>query len=282
MASNKNIVFNFSNTFTAFTTLMMSNFLIGVVMALVYHLGKDSLYSDILIYAPILSIIIVLIRDKFSFSFVFSAVLAVAHGRAHVIYPFLNEIIGVNKEVDVWQDQILHLGQAVLFSVLYFEFSHWTFKTMFSIFVLGNVVNVVLGYFCWGNDCHDMYVWVSLLPALASGLHFATGSLYHSKYEVATIGFIMQGVSSITTYFVFKGSDDILKLFALCRFFEVYFIVPHYVGFFYSRFNLVSKYHRVSGFYKFLQVLGIFGIPIIASSLHIMNNYFGDDNVKIE
>jgi len=45
----------------------------------------------------------------------------------------------------------------------------------------------------------------------------------------------MQGASSISTYFIFRSSDDILTFFAACRFFEIYFIAPHLVGAVYGR-----------------------------------------------
>jgi len=43
--------------------LSISNFLIFSAMFLIYLLGKNSFLSDILIYAPISAIIIVLIRE---------------------------------------------------------------------------------------------------------------------------------------------------------------------------------------------------------------------------
>ena len=53
--------------------------------------------------------------------------------------------------------------------------------------------------------------------------------LFHNPKNIVMYGFIIQGTSSIITFFLFKASDDMLKLFALCRFFELYFIVPHYM-----------------------------------------------------
>jgi hypothetical protein len=101
---------------SAASSLMMSNLMVGTVMTMVYYLGKDSIWSSLLIYAPVTLISAVLIRDNYSKQYLFSNVLAIAHGAAHVIYPFLNEHIGVNKEIDVWQDQIIHLSQSILFA----------------------------------------------------------------------------------------------------------------------------------------------------------------------
>ena len=56
-----------------------------------------------------------------------------------------------------------------------------------------------------------------------------------TEHHVYKYGFVLQGTSSVITYFLFKASDDLLKLFALCHFFEVYFIASHYIGFFYGR-----------------------------------------------
>jgi hypothetical protein len=205
-------------------------------MTMVYYLGKESIWSTALIYAPISLISVVLIRDNYSKPYLFSNLLAISHGIAHLVYPFLNEHIGVNKEIDVWQDQIVHLLQSVLFASLFFRDSGTNFKFASILFVLSNVVNVLLGYHCWGEECHNLYVWISLSPALASGLHFATGTLFQQTRQVARVGFLIQGTSSIITFFLFKSSDDMLKLFALCRFFEVYFIASHYIGFFYGRY----------------------------------------------
>jgi hypothetical protein len=138
------------------------------------------------------------------------------------------------------------------------------------LFVASNIVNVLLGYYCWGKQCHNLYVWVSLSPALASGLHFATGTLFQQTINVAKTGFLIQGASSIITFFLFKASDDILKLFALCRFFEVYFIASHYYGFLYGRF-MKSKQKKC--------------IPLLMETLGIYPNsdpnkeYFAKSNI---
>ena len=279
MSVSQTTIFKPSSFFGAFKLLLTSNILIGEVMYLVYRFGKDSIYSELLIYGPLTAIIIVLVRDKCSFSFIFSACLAILHGHAHVAYPFLNEIIGVNTSVDVWQDQTLHLCQAIPFSVICFRYSIVSLKCAYILFVVGNVANVILGYYCWGEECHDMYVWVSLLPALASGFHFATGTLYFTTYDVGLCGFLIQGVSSVTTYFIFKGSDDILKLFAQCRFFELYFIVPHYVGFFNYRYKFVCKTSRqhIVKFVNLIQIVGIFGLPFVVSTLPMLKGYFDTD-----
>jgi len=240
-------------------------------MFIVYILGKDSISSDILIYAPVILILTRLIRDNFTVSFTYSCFLAFSHGLVHHFYPFLDENIGVNTSIDVWQDQILHLGQAVLFSSLYYDYSNTFLKKIFACLIIGNVINVILGFFCWGNHCHNLYVWVSLLPTLASGLHFATGALYHTSIEIATCGFLIQAISSISTYFLFKSSDDILKIFALCRFFEIYFIVPHYVGFFNSRYIVTQNTSNNSKINTFLQIVGIYSITIIVGTIPFFN-----------
>jgi hypothetical protein len=208
--------------------------------------------------------------------------LAIGHGLAHVIYPFLNKEIGVNRLVDVWQDQIFHLGQAILFSSIFFDSSK-SFRTISIIFCLSNILNVIAGYYCWGKECHDFYVWLSLAPALASGLHFATGTLFQNSRTVAIYGFLLQGTSSVLTYFMFKASDDILKFFALCRFFEIYFIASHYVGFFYSRYVIYkqtsdSKHNILSAF---LQVIGIYPSEISNNTIGLLQNYF-DRTIKVD
>ncbi len=228
-------------------------------MTMVYYLGKDSPWSSLLIYAPVSMISYVLIRDKYPITYTISNILAIGHGIAHVTYPFLNEHIGVNKSIDVWQDQIIHLGQSILVGAIFFNQSSTKFRMGAILFVLCNLLNVIVGYNCWGKWCHTLYVWISLAPALASGLHFATGCLFQNEKNVATYGFIIQGTSSIITFFLFKSSDDMLKLFALCRFFEVYFIVPHYIGFFYGRYVIYKRYNtKKNGNIKaLLEVIGV-------------------------
>ena len=147
--------------------------------------------------------------------------------------------------------------------------------------ILGNIINVLTGFFCWGKTCHNIYVCISILPALSSGLHFAIGSLYHTNINIATCGFLLQGTSSILTYFMFKQSDEILKLFALCRFFELYFIVPHYVGYFNSRFQIVREMSNISYFDKFMYFLGCYSIPLSNKNLHLLENYFNFNKKKI-
>merc|ERR1712226_746015 len=50
-----------------------------------------------------------------------------------------------------------------------------------------------------------------------------------------------QGVQAIGFFFFFKSSDDVLKFFAITRFFEIYFIVPHFIGFINGRLDLHFK-----------------------------------------
>jgi hypothetical protein len=275
----------FQNIMHAIVLLLGSNLLVGTVMSLIYYLGKNSILSSILIYLPIFLICIVSIRDKYSFSFIFSCVLAVMHAQAHVIYPFINEVIGVNGLVDVWQDQILHFFQSVLFSSIFFNKSNKLGKLLLGLFIMCNFLNVVAGYFCWNEQCHELYVAISIVPALSSGLHFATGSLFQNTQNVATYGFALQGFSSVLTYFMFKASDDILKLFALCRFFEIYFIAPHYIGYFYSRYlnylNSTKESKPTSFVGRFLEVIGIYKSVFLNKSPSFMK-YFLEYTTKTE
>jgi hypothetical protein len=263
--------------------LTASNFLVYSMMSLVYLFGKESMLSNLFIYGPIAGIITTSVRDKYSFTFVLSSTLALAHGVAHVVYPFLDEDIGVNHNIDVWQDQFLHLDQSVLFSSIFLNNSSLLFTVYSFAFMIGNLLNAILGYNCWGESCHDLYVWVSLLPALSSGLHFATGTLFQTTKETCTYGFAIQGCSSIITYFMFKGSDDILKTFARCRFFEIYFIAPHYVGFFHSRYIITKtlpNYDNMKNDEKFLRILGIYSNDITEDNMSLFNNYFYKPEIK--
>jgi hypothetical protein len=253
-----------SNIMQACMLLLGSNIMVGTVMGMVYYLGKESIVSSLLIYAPVTMISVVLIRDKYPMSYVVSNLLAIGHGLAHVTYPFLNEHIGVDKSVDVWQDQIIHLGQSLLVGGIFFGSSGIQFRASALLFILCNLVNVIVGYNCWGQWCHNLYVWISLAPALASGLHFATGTLFHNSKSVAKYGFVIQGMSSVITFFLFKASDDMLKLFAVCRFFEIYFIVPHYTGFFYGRYIIHKNSNSKTGLVN--SVLEISGIRPLSPS----------------
>ena len=266
----------------ACTILLGSNLIVGTVMSIVYWFGKDSWISSIVIYAPVSLISLVLIRDKYPFSYILSNLLAIGHGLAHVTYPFLNELIGVNKSIDVWQDQIIHLGQSILVGAIFFNNSTQQIKVASLVFALCNLVNVIVCYNCWGQWCHNLYVWVSLAPALASGLHFATGCLFQNQRQVAQYGFIIQGTSSIITFFLFKASDDILKLFALCRFFEIYFIVPHYVGFFYGRYIIYKKHKSNTGtlINGFLEVIGVYPTQMNIETMPSLTSYFNTKEIK--
>ena len=275
--NNLQLSFDKTPIYYAGALLTASNVLVYSMMAIVYIFGKETLLSNLFIYGPIAGIITTSVRDKYSFTFVLSSSLAAAHGVAHVVYPFLDEVTGVNHSIDVWQDQLLHLGQSVLFSSIFLNNSSLLFTVYSLAFMLGNLFNVILGYKCWGESCLDLYVWVSLLPALSSGLHFATGTLFQTTKETCTLGFAIQGCSSIITYFMFKGSDDILKIFARCRFFEIYFIAPHYIGFFHSRY-LITKtlpnYDSMDNLEKVLRIAGIYSNDITKDNLSLFNNYF--------
>lgn len=265
------------NIIHAGVLLICCNLMVASMMSVVYLLGKDNMLTDLFIYGPITGIMIVLIRDKYAFLYTMSACLAIAHGIAHVVYPFLDESQGVNREIDVWQDQVLHFFQAALFSVIFFNQNNVIFTIYSLALMIGNVVNVALGYSCWGKSCHDLYVWVSLLPSLSSGLHFATGAFFLAPKQVGNVGFAIQGTSSILTYFLFKASDDILKLFALCRFFEVYFIAPHYLGYFYGRYIITKAspdYENMSILVRTLKVLGIYANDMSEDNKGLFFDYF--------
>ena len=257
---------NILNKFLQASSLLIcSNIIMGLTMLLVYFLGPNTWLTEMLIYGPIFSILIVLVRDQFTFSYIVSCILAILHGFAHKYYPFLDSNIGVNKNIDVWQDQIMHLGQIIIFTYIFYRYSNRLMQNMYLSLIIGNLINVIVGFYCWGKSCHEFYVWISLLPALSSGLHFAIGTLCHTDILTASFGFLLQGTSSILTFFLFKSSDEILKLFALCRFFELYFIVPHYVGYFNSRYLICKDKENSNN--KIFQILGIFKIPTIKNYL---------------
>ena len=190
---NRGFDFSFKETpiYYAGALLVASNYLVYSMMSIVYLFGKASILSNLFIYGPIAGIITTSVRDKYSFPFVLSSTLAtshgVAHGLAHVVYPFLDEDIGVNRSIDVWQDQFLHLGQSVLFSSIFLDNSSLLFTVYSFAFMLGNLLNVVLGYNCWGESCHDLYVWVSLLPALSSRSEEHTSELQSRLHLVCRL-----------------------------------------------------------------------------------------------
>jgi len=219
-------------------------------MFLVYYIGKNSLISTIIIYAPISIISLRTIYQKYSYIYTFSCFLAITHGLAHVIYPFLNEEIGVDKTIDIWQDQLIHLSQSIIATIIFFNTSNLLFKVFSSLFILVNVFNVFAGYYCWGEQCHHIYTWISLGPSLSSGLHFAIGCFFQSSRQVAICGFLIQGSSAIITNLLFKESNELLKLFALCRFFEIYFIVPHYIGYINYNYNYKRRQLALIAFNK--------------------------------
>lgn len=230
--------------------LLESTILVGLTMSFVYYFGKNSIISTIIIYTPISTIIIQSIYKKYSYIYIFSCLLAIIHGLAHIKYPFLNEEIGVDKTIDIWQDQIIHLSQSILATIIFFNTSNLLFKMFSSLFILVNVFNVFAGYNCWGEHCHYIYTWISLAPSLSSGLHFAIGCFFQSSRQVAICGFLIQGSSAIITNLLFKESNEMLKLFALCRFFEIYFIVPHYIGYINSIYNSKRKLIAINTFNK--------------------------------
>jgi len=216
--------------------IMLGNLSVGANLAVVWHLGQTSPWSAVVIYGPLAIAVFFMIRDKVSKVMIFSSCIALGHGLAHLFFPFLDSVKGVNHEVDVWQDQILHAFQGVLFSYIFWQHSNVFFKVFCKLFCAGLVLNVLVAIPCWNSWCYDAYVWLSLIPATASGLHFAIGTIAYVPERVGWYACVMQGASSVCTYFIFRSSDDILKFFAACRFFEVYFIAPHLVGAIYSRF----------------------------------------------
>jgi len=223
--------------FKGLSLIMMSTMLVGAHLATVFYIGQASFISTLIIYVPLSVAVLFMLRDGVSNVMVVSSVVAIGHGFAHKFYPFLDSEVGVNHEVDVWQDQILHAFQGVIFSYIFWQSSGRNFKILCGLFVTGLVLNVMIAKVCWNTSCYEAYVWFSLIPATASGLHFAIGSVAHTPERVGWYACVLQGCSAICTFFYFRSSDDVLKFFAACRFFEIYFIVPHLVGIIYGRLS---------------------------------------------
>merc|ERR1712232_723925 len=221
--------------------LLQGSLLLVLHIGVVYLLGKESIISVIFIYAPITFMLLVHVRDKYSHVVVISCLIAIAHGLAHLNYPFLDDVHGVNHEVDVWQDQCVHCSQAFLFAYIWWDHLNQVGKVAVSMFTLACIVNIGVGYHCWNSWCYDLYVWVSLPAAIASGLHFAIGAMFKCPPGVGKWLCFFQGLQTIGFYFFFKSSDEVLKIFATTRFFEIYFIVPHFIGFINGRLDLHFK-----------------------------------------
>jgi len=218
--------------------LLQGSLLLGAHMFLVYVMGSWSIGSYLLIYSPIIFMTGVLIRDGYSHVIIISALISILHGCMHLNYPFLDEHLGVVREVDVWQDQCVHASQAVLFTYVWWEKLPKIGKIMAVIFLLGNASNCVVGYFCWNSWCYELYVWVSMFPAIAGGLHFAVAAMLKCPPGVGKWLCVFQGVQTVFFFIFFKSSEDVLKFFAGTRFFEIYNICPHYIGFINARLDL--------------------------------------------
>lgn len=191
--------------------------------------------SYAVIYMPIELVTLDWIWKGQSKFIIVSSLVAISHGFAHVVYPFLNEHTGVVYEVDVWQDQVLHSMQGVLVFWLWYKNVPRHIHIIALVFTMGLFANAIVGFFCWGKECHEVYVWISLIPAMSSGMHFAMGGMFNTGAKVTTYGIIIQTFFVTVNYFVFRASDDILKVFALTRFFEIYAIAPHLVSFMRSK-----------------------------------------------
>merc|ERR1712217_707210 len=129
--------------------LTLSSICIGVFLAIVWVLGQDSIFSTMVIYGPLSFATILMIRDKFSKVMIVSSCVALGHGLAHKVFPFLDSEVGVNHEVDVWQDQILHAFQGVIFSFIFWQNSGRNFKILCGLFVMGLSLNVMIASVCW-------------------------------------------------------------------------------------------------------------------------------------
>ena len=230
--------------------LLEAQAMVCSLMSLVYYFGNTSLISTVIIYGPITLLSTYAIINNYSRIYVCACLLAIAHGYCHCIYKFLNESIGVNTMVPVWQDQILHLFQAILFSVLFFDRGR-LFKILTTLFVIGNICNVIVGYNCWQTSCYYIYTWMAIIPTLSSGYHFALGCLFQSSRETAIYGFVMEGGVAMVIYLLFgDGTTRIIKLFSKLRFFEIYFIGPCYIGFLNYKYSNMLKSHKPTDYFK--------------------------------
>lgn len=233
------------DTADAMKILLRFNVSLGCGLSAIYLLGKTSTLSSLLIYGPASIVCLAMLKDK-EHLMALSMFVAIIHGFAHVRYPFLDEVQGVVKSVDVWQDQAIHLLQAVIFQHMWWHKGK-AVQVCTSVFTAACMLDVLVGYACWGQWCHELYVWVSLSAATASGIHVGIGATYRQKEDTQWNAHLLQAASAIINYFVFKGSDDILKLFAVCRFFELYFIIGHLHGFAEDRLKRASASWKSRG-----------------------------------
>jgi len=116
-------------------------------------------------------------------------------------------------------------------------FGKWG-KIAVSVFIAGNIFNVGVGYHCWTSWCYPLYVWISLVPALSAGLHFAIGGMLKCPRGVCMWLCGFQAFFTSLYWYSFKNSDDILKLFAGTRYFELFAVAPHLVSYLNGRLAL--------------------------------------------
>jgi len=118
-------------------------------------------------------------------------------------------------------------------------FGKWG-KMVVLLFIAGNIFNIGVGYHCWTSWCYPLYVNISLIPALSAGLHFAIGGMLKCPRGVCVWLCGFQAFFTAIYWYSFKSSDDILKLFAGTRYFELFAIAPHLVSYINGRLALTS------------------------------------------
>ena len=160
--------------------------------------------ADFVIYTPLIALFVCCLRDNYSPVYIFSVMLALCHGLAHVFFPFL-DTNGVNGKISVFEDQTIHLLQSIFVCLLLWGKNGRRWPLYAHVFVSANVLNVVAGFLLWGHPLyHSAYVWWTLFPALASGLMFASSCFFQMPKEAAVLGLLIQGATSILTFFFFK------------------------------------------------------------------------------
>ncbi len=261
--------------------LAISNVITYSMIPLVYLLGKNPTLTNTLIYMPILIMIMTSVRDKYSFIFVLSCIHVVLHGLGHIAYPLVDESdIGHNKSVEAWPDVLFHSMEAVLFCNILMKNSSVVFKMFSFAFIIANFLSILVAHSCWGKECHELCLWVMLLTTISGGSHHAMAALFQTTKEVCTYGSVIQIFSAIITYSISKFlTYDIMIIYARYRIYELYFIVPHYVGYFHSRY-LITKtlpnYYKMNNITKILKIIGIYSHEITKNNLPHFTNYLNE------
>lgn len=159
------------------------------------------------------------------------AFIDIVHGLVHIVWPFIDGIVGFNRTFDPTVDLLVHTCQQL---IVYGLNDRELFPKRVSFWIIiMTLVSACLGTIQMTSDYyHSIFSWITIFPTICSS-NIASFSLSRKLNDEETNKLNrIQIVYTIGMWSVFKIYHYLTKFTASGRFFESYFMLSTIVGYY--------------------------------------------------